>query len=426
MKLAFSFLTFAAAAALAQKLTLEEAVATAHKNNPRLSLERIQALIGDQTVQAVRSGLFPTIAANLTAAGALDESRLAAGALNNPIIFSRMAAGVSFSQLLTDFGRTSNLVEGTRLRSQSQREAVLASQALLTLAVHRSYFAALRARRVMHVAEQTVQSRTLALEQASALAKSGLRSTLDAGFAEVNLSEAKLALLSAVNEHQALLAELSMTMGYSRPQPFDLQDVLAAAPDSSLPPVPKAEELIGEAFRTRPDANALRLDRDALARLAAAEHKLNMPVLSALGNAGVAPVHDDRLRNRFAAAGVNLNIPVFNGGLFKARQQEADLRVQAAEQRLRDLETRVANEITSAVLAAQTAFDRVDLTAKLLQQATSTADLARERYNLGLGSIVELSQAELNQTAAEIRAAAARYDYLLQRAVVDYQSGKLR
>ena len=49
-----------------------------------------------------------------------------------------------------------------------------------------------------------------------------------------------------------------------------------------LPPVPNAEELIGEAFRTRPDANALRLDRDALARLAAAEHKLNMPVLLSL------------------------------------------------------------------------------------------------------------------------------------------------
>jgi outer membrane protein len=424
MRLAFSFLTVALAATAATRLTLEEAVATAHKNNPRLSVERIQALIGEQTVQAVRSGLFPTIAANATAAGALDESRLAAGALNNPIIFSRMAAGVSFSQLLTDFGRTANLVEGSRLRSQSQREAVLAAQALLTLAVHRSFFAALRAKRVMHVAEQTVQARTLALEQASALAKSGLRSTLDAGFAEVNLSEAKLALLSAVNDYQSLLAELSMTMGYMRPQEFDLQDVLAA--DSTLPPVPKAEELIGEAFRTRPDANALRLDRDALAKLAAAEHKLNMPVLSALGNAGVAPVHDDRLRNRFAAAGVNLNIPVFNGGLFKARQQEADLRVQAAEQRLRDLETRVANEIVAAVLAAQTAFDRVDLTAKLLQQATSTADLARERYNLGLGSIVELSQAELNQTAAAIRAAAARYDYLLQRVVVDYQSGKLR
>ena len=78
------------------------------------------------------------------------------------------------------------------------------------------------------------------------------------------------------------------------------------------------------------------------------------------------------------------------------------------------------------MLGAQTAYERLDLTAKLLEQATLTASLARERYNLGLSSIVELSQAELNQTAAEIRATAARYDYLLQLSIVDYQAGRLR
>lgn len=407
-------------------LTLEQAISIARANNPRLSLERITALIGDEVTTEVKSGLFPTVTANATAAGALTDSRLAAaGALNNPIIFNRLAAGVSVSQLISDFGRTASLVQGSRLRSQSQQESVQAIQALLTLAVHRAYFGTLRANNVQRVAEQTVQSRSVVLEQVSALAKSGLKSTLDVGFAEVNLSEAKLAILAAQNDSKLQLADLSMTMGYNRPRDFTLQETPEFADKLKQPP-PQAEVLIAESMKTRPDVLALRLERDSAAKVALAEAKLKMPTLSALASAGVAPVHDDRLNNRYAAAGINLSIPVFNGDLFNARRREADLRVQAYDQRLRDLENQIAREITSAVLGAQTAYERLDLTAKLLEQATLTASLARERYNLGLSSIVELSQAELNQTAAEIRATAARYDYLLQLSIVDYQAGRLR
>jgi outer membrane protein len=61
-----------------------------------------------------------------------------------------------------------------------------------------------------------------------------------------------------------------------------------------------------------------------------------------------------------------------------------------------------------------------------LDQATQALDLAQTRYDLGLSSIVELSQAQLNKTSAEIASASAKYDYQLQRAVLDYQIGALR
>jgi outer membrane protein len=141
---------------------------------------------------------------------------------------------------------------------------------------------------------------------------------------------------------------------------------------------------------------------------------------------GVAPVHDDRLRNRYVAAGINLSVPLFNGHLFSARRREAELRVQAIDERLRDLENQIAREVTTAVLNAETAFERVGLTAQLLKQALLAGELAQERYNLGLSSIVELSQAQLNQTAAEIRNTSAKYEYLLQRSVVDFQAGRLK
>ena len=123
---------------------------------------------------------------------------------------------------------------------------------------------------------------------------------------------------------------------------------------------------------------------------------------------------------------MNVQIPVFNGGLFKARQAEAELKAQAAGQNVSDLENRVTRDVRVAYLNATTAYDRLALTQQLLQQAQLALDLAQNRYDLGLGSIVELSQAQLNLTSAQMADTTARYDYQTQRLIVDYQIGALR
>jgi outer membrane protein len=91
-----------------------------------------------------------------------------------------------------------------------------------------------------------------------------------------------------------------------------------------------------------------------------------------------------------------------------------------------DLANRVARDVRVAWLNARTAFERVALTDQMLQQAQLALDLARGRYDLGLSSIIELSQAQLNFTAAQIGSAAARYDYQSQRATLDYEVGVLQ
>jgi len=123
---------------------------------------------------------------------------------------------------------------------------------------------------------------------------------------------------------------------------------------------------------------------------------------------------------------MNVTIPIFNGGLFKARQAEAELKAQAATENISGLQNRVMRDVRVAYLNATAAYDRVALTGQLLKQAQLSLDLADTRYNLGLGSIVELSQAQLNLTSAQIASASAKYDYQAQRVIVDYQVGSLR
>ena len=86
----------------------------------------------------------------------------------------------------------------------------------------------------------------------------------------------------------------------------------------------------------------------------------------------------------------------------------------------------MTRDVQVAFLNASTAFQRLSVTQELLGQATQSLDLAQARYNLGLSSIVELSQAQLNLTSAQIVGSTAKFDYELQRAVLDYQMGVVR
>jgi len=113
---------------------------------------------------------------------------------------------------------------------------------------------------------------------------------------------------------------------------------------------------------------------------------------------------------------------VFNGFLYPAQSREAKLREQAAQERLRDLRNRISRDVRSSWLNANTAYQRLSVTQQLLDQANLALSLAETRYKLGLSSIVELSQAQLQQTQAQISGAQAGYDYRLALAVLRYQT----
>jgi outer membrane protein len=97
-----------------------------------------------------------------------------------------------------------------------------------------------------------------------------------------------------------------------------------------------------------------------------------------------------------------------------------------ADQRVRDLQEHVVRDVRVAWGDALTAFQRMDVTTHLLQQAGLGLDLAQGRYQLGLSSIVELTQAQLHLTQAQVEDLTARYDYANQYAVLQHAIGALR
>jgi outer membrane protein len=400
---------------------LQEAKEIALKHHPRITVAELRALAAQQVSKQVRSAFFPTASINVTAAGAdSSNTRIAAGAINNPTVFNRNAEGITISQLITDFGRTWDMSKTARLRAQAERMNSSAAREQILLEVNAAYFSGLEAESVLRVAEETAKSRNLLLDQVTSLATNKLRSELDVSFARVDYEQALLLLAKASNDVQAAFATLSTLLGDREPETFVLVD-------ESMPKPLKddAHHLLQMAMQQRPDLARLRYERDAAKEFASAERKVNYPTISAVGTGGVVPVGDPRLPDRYAAAGVNLNIPLFAGGLYQGRKEEASLRAKAAEEVLRDEEDNVARQVQISKLNADLAYERVGLTEQLLKNARQAFGLAQARLKFGSSSIVELSQAELNRTSAEIAQANAKYDYLVQRAALDFQIGNL-
>jgi outer membrane protein len=403
------------------RLSVKDAEALALKNNPAISVARLTALASGQVTREVRSNLWPQAYGNLTAVDAHANSRITAGLLNNPSVYTRAAGGATVSQLITDFGHTTNLVASARLQARADEQSAAATKEDVLLAVDQAFYNSLQTHAVLQVAEQTVASRQLLADQVSALTKSKLRSDLDLSFANVNLAQAKLLYLDALNNDKASLAALSAILGYPTLETFELVNDA----DTLAPPPAEVDPLIAEAFAKRPEILALEFQSESAEKLHRAAHDQMYPAIGALGAFGDSPVRDDVIYGPYAAVGVNVEIPIFNGFLFSAKSREADLRTQATRQRLMDLRNRISRDVRTSWLAASTAFDRVNVSEQLLAQANQALDLAQTRYKLGLSSIVELSQAQLQQTQAEIGNAQAGYEYRLALSVLRYQTSGL-
>jgi outer membrane protein len=410
-----------ATALRAQTLTLTDAEQTAIRNNPRIGSADLVAKAADQQITEARAASRPTLNGYLTGTGAEVGTAIAAGALTTSSISNRAASGLALSQMVTDFGRTSNLTQTAKLRAAAQGKNAVTTRAQVLLEVRQAYFQALGADSVLKVAQAAVNARQLTLRQIRALAQAQINSTLDVSFAEVAVSEVELALYQAENDAHEARARLSAAMGYSDEQTFILLDQGSATPiDSDSAP------FIATALQERPELQSLRLSRDASQRFAEAERRLRYPSITAVAATGVVPVRDHTLHDNYAAAGVNLTLPFLNGGLYSARYAEAELRSQAADKDIQDLSVQISRDVRIAWLETNNAFRRLALTDRLQAQANEALRLAQARYDAGLGSIVELTQAQLTQTSAQIDASRAKFDYLSRRAFLDYATGALR
>jgi outer membrane protein len=411
-----------AAEPAARSLTLSQAEDLAIRNHPRITQAELSAMVAREQIVQQRSAFFPSIFGHATAVGAADpnNTRVAAGFLNNPSIYDRNAEGAEVRQLITDFGRTRNLLESSKLRSRAEEKGALATEAQVLMQLDASYFGVLQALAVEKVAVQTIATRQTLFEQVAVLATNKLRSEMDLSFARVGLEDAKLLQSRAENDLAAARATLTLMLGERDETNYALAELPLPADLRE-----EASALVQEALQKRPETAQARFEAEAARRFARAEHELSYPVIMAYGAGGVIPVHGSQFQDNYGAAGVDLSLPIFTGGLYTSRARAADFQTSRAEENVRDIENVIIRDVRVSYQNARYAKQKLDETAQLLISTGQALDLATARYKVGSSSIIEVSQAQLNQTAAQIEQATATYGYLTQRSILNLQAGRL-
>jgi outer membrane protein len=406
-----------------QKLTLEEACRAALQNHPQVLSAEFTTKAAEENIDDVRSAYLPQITGD--AVRTFDDRGTviaASGGLTSSSVIERGSVGLGLSQLITDFGRTNNLIASSRLELESQKDRTAFVRETVLLNVISAYYDLLRSQSLLQVAEDALKTRSTLFDQVSELRKAKMKSDLDVSIGESAVADANLLLLkarSAVDDAQATLSE---AMGLSEPKYFSLVDHV-----NIVPPSDSIGILISSALEQNPEIAQLKAESGALKKNVAAARDAKYPTVSAIGLAGGSPyrVDDQSIAHHYEAGGLLVSIPFFTGGRITAEEKEAEYKALAAEQDLKVKMNELQRDVRIAFDNVQTAYKNIEVTKQLLKSTHESLQLTQARYQLGRSSIVDLNEAQLADTQAAITEANADYEYLIQRAVLDYRVGNI-
>lgn len=404
-------------------LGLQQAVDTALQNHP-LVLEANAGLIASTArMDQARSLYYPQVYAN--ADGAAGAARInprfvtPAGAMLQPNL-SSYAAGLLASQRLYDFGFTNNLVESSHYGERAQEQDVNARRALVIVTVQRGYLNSLKRQRLVRIAEETVRERGLIAGQIETLYRQQLKSKLDLDLVRVELVNAESLLVRSRNDLKASFADLNRAMGIAGPEDYTLEDLAIDV---------KAQRTLGDLIAdslTHPELKRAKEQTAAAEAKKRAMKSQYLPTVSAVASGGYYDTFDPS-RNvptgGWWAAGGLVSMPIFTGGLIENQVKEAAAQQAAAQAQSTNIEQALTQQVTNAYLDTVTSAQQIKLGEELVKTAQEALSLAKQRYKLGLGTVVEVTQAEVGLTAAQTKLAEAQYDYKIAEVTLAYAAG---
>jgi len=392
-------------------LTLQQCIHIALKNHPAINAASGTIRQQESKIGQARAGYYPQITFES------DYSRVGPAPTSlrsDP--YNYYSNTMNLNQTLFDFGKTSTSVDIQHLSKQSVEADFWNVNASIILAVKEAYYSFLKAKMSETVAVETVNQFQQHYDVARAFFETGKSSKIDVTSAEVNLSNARIQLISAQNALRIARANLNKAMGVVSVPEYDVQEEFHLG-ESEI----SFDSALEQAYKNRPDILSTSLKKDALQKSIDLTKKGYLPVLS--GNAAYGYAGDDSSMDKSWNLGVALTFPLFTGLSTKYAVEEARANLDIASANEESLKQNVYLEVQSAWLNRREAFERIAAGRIIVRQAEETLELARGRYATGVGSSIEITDAMIKLNNAKMTYITSLSDFSIAQARLEKAIG---
>jgi outer membrane protein TolC len=403
-------------------LSLNDCVALALRFNP--ALRSNQALIEAQKsrVEQALAAYYPQINFNTSYNWNTFNYVSLGGAVRtytyNWTFLDVFSMGPNLNQLIYDFGRTSSNVKINRENVKANEQDLVTTKQTVILNVQQAYFGVLQNQRLIEVAKDVVSQTQQHLDQAQGFYQAGTRPKIDVTKAEVDLANAQLALIQTDNNFAVARVTLNNAIGFTQSLTFPVEDILGFTPrDYQL------EDIVKTAYEQRPEIlqiKAKQRSQEATIQLAQSSY---YPILS--GNAQYlwrgSHMPNEMTWDMFF--GATLSIPLFSGfsSPNQVAEQRANMKNLVSQEETLKLNIRL--EAEQAYLSQKQAAEQVRVTEKAVAQAQENYELASGRYQVGVGSPLEITDAEVQLANAKANYIQALYGYKVAEARIERATG---
>ncbi len=394
-------------------MSLEECIETALSRHPDLAAGRADLVASEARSGQTRAGSYPSIGFST---GFTERSSTGTGSSEGS-----WSSAITLSQLVSDWGRTHASLKRSLLDVEGRTLELEAIRSDIVFEVTRSYFQLLKAGKDLEVAEETLALNDERLEQAEAFFRVGRVSRYDVTAAQVSRSNANLALIQARTSRKEAMTSLKVAMGFTDAPDFGIAGFEDDPGDLSQEDLPALERAIEFALGNRPDLLSYKVSLESAENSVTLARLDNAPQLHLSGSYGWGSSGfwgQDTWRT-----GITLSFPLYDGGLQREKTREAKANLDGAQARLEAYRQRVVSDVTSAWLAASDSTETVAAAAEGFRMALENLEIASGRYQVGVGSPLEVSDATRNYTEAKAAWHSALYDGMIAWAALEKAMG---
>lgn len=390
--------------------TLQDCISTAMQKNADVLTGRNDVTAAKSAVTSTRSDYLPQLS--------LETNALT---WNSTGVLTKTTNGTAFTvtENLFDGGLREAKVESAVHGASKQSAALSRMIQTVTYNVSAAYYEVLRARHLEEVAEANVRYDEGLRDQVKARADEGAAANVDILPLEAQLASARVSLLSAKNKVRTSTIELERLIGMTPETGFEIQDIDGSSSPAEISPL---EDLVRQGLSSRPDVKQYE-EATKSTKASVKQARINMyprPTVSA--------EYQRQVSGGFTVGGTQLVggivFNIFDGGANRAAYKQAKVSQNTAELQERQLDKDIRSDVEEAFLTLTNAVERISANQVSLQSAEKNYSAQKERYSQGLGTTLDLLNAEVQLITAQSDEVEARYDYYSALAQMDYATGK--